>query len=54
MAAVNDKDILILGGDGITGFEQDVYIFNTKTNTMIKKLDKLSDDGSFKVSTWSN
>lgn len=54
MVALNDREILILGGDGQASFEQDAYIFDTASQRMTKKLNQLSDDGNLKVSAWGN
>ena len=51
MAPLNESQILILGGDGESGYKSDAYILNTLTSSIHQVL---SPDCGFKVCTWSN
>ena len=60
MVSINDNEILIMGGDGEKGFQQDAYILYTEAN------DRISDQKATfnlrstiftngeEISTWSN
>ena len=50
MAPLNERQILILGGDGESGFKSDAYILNTETSS----IHQVSPDLGFRVCTWSN
>ena len=50
MAPLNESQILILGGDGESGYKSDAYILNTLTSS----IHQVSPDLGLKVCTWSN
>lgn len=50
MISITDREILILGGDGESGFKSDAYLLDTQQNS----LSRVTSDFGFKLSTWSN
>ena len=54
MVAVNDKEILIMGGEGDSGHQGDCFLLDTDTRTLSKQSILSKGQDCLQFSTWSN